>query len=195
MRQMDVSAMDDENFRDVGEYVNFIVENNLIKEGLLLRSGKIDFVEDLKKVGCPKSIINLRKQKDKKIEGVNQYDFPKADEVDVYEWQNKKTRLWTGKILKTINQKSFKLPLLIHCAFGKDRTGVIIASILSILKVPESVILEEYKLSEGKLKEKEMEELVYQLHDYEWSELDVDPSDFEQMFLESPPPIRTSLLG
>nr|OEJ77581.1 hypothetical protein A5482_15405 [Cyanobacterium sp. IPPAS B-1200] len=84
---------------------------------------------------------------------------------------------------------------MIHCAFGKDRTGVIIASILSILKVPESVILEEYKLSEGKLKEKEMEELVYQLHDYEWSELDVDPSDFEQMFLESPPPIRTSLLG
>lgn len=39
------------------------------------------------------------------------------------------------------------LPMLIHCAAGKDRTGIIIALLLSLLGVPESTILADYSLS------------------------------------------------
>lgn len=40
------------------------------------------------------------------------------------------------------------LPVLIHCAHGKDRTGLIIALILSVLGVDDEVIAEDYAKSE-----------------------------------------------
>lgn len=40
------------------------------------------------------------------------------------------------------------LPLLVHCAHGKDRTGVIIALVLGALGVEEGVIVEDYAKSE-----------------------------------------------
>lgn len=36
------------------------------------------------------------------------------------------------------------LPALLHCAAGKDRTGVTVALLLSVLGVPEDVIVEDY---------------------------------------------------
>jgi protein-tyrosine phosphatase len=38
--------------------------------------------------------------------------------------------------------------VLIHCAGGKDRTGIIIALLLSLVGVPRDVIIEDYALSE-----------------------------------------------
>ncbi|RDW84058.1 tyrosine-protein phosphatase [Aspergillus mulundensis] len=40
---------------------------------------------------------------------------------------------------------------LIHCAMGKDRTGVVFAVLLSLAGVPEDVIAEEYSRSESAL--------------------------------------------
>ncbi len=40
------------------------------------------------------------------------------------------------------------LPLLFHCAAGKDRTGILAAIVLGILGVPDSVIVEDYALTE-----------------------------------------------
>ena len=42
---------------------------------------------------------------------------------------------------------SQNLPVLIHCAAGKDRTGIIIALLLALLGVPESTIIADYSLS------------------------------------------------
>jgi protein-tyrosine phosphatase len=39
------------------------------------------------------------------------------------------------------------LPCLIHCAAGKDRTGVVIALLLTLLGVPEATIIADYSLS------------------------------------------------
>lgn len=40
------------------------------------------------------------------------------------------------------------VPVLIHCAHGKDRTGVVIALILGCLEVEDEVIVTDYSLSE-----------------------------------------------
>lgn len=40
------------------------------------------------------------------------------------------------------------VPVLIHCAHGKDRTGVIVALILGCLEVDDDIIAEDYAKSE-----------------------------------------------
>lgn len=39
------------------------------------------------------------------------------------------------------------LPMVIHCAIGKDRTGISIALLLAALGVPDDVIVADYSLS------------------------------------------------
>ena len=43
------------------------------------------------------------------------------------------------------------LPALVHCAAGKDRTGIVIALVLAVLGVPDEVIAADYALSSGYL--------------------------------------------
>ena len=42
-------------------------------------------------------------------------------------------------------------PVFVHCTSGKDRTGVVIAALLWVLQVAESIIVEEYLLSDGEI--------------------------------------------
>jgi len=39
------------------------------------------------------------------------------------------------------------VPLLVHCAAGKDRTGIAIALLLAVLDVPHETIVEDYLLT------------------------------------------------
>jgi protein-tyrosine phosphatase len=39
------------------------------------------------------------------------------------------------------------VPVLVHCAAGKDRTGIAIALLLTVLDVPHEIILEDYLLT------------------------------------------------
>lgn len=39
------------------------------------------------------------------------------------------------------------LPALIHCVHGKDRTGLVIATILEVLGVPKDIIMQDYLLT------------------------------------------------
>ena len=50
-------------------------------------------------------------------------------------------------ILQLLTQKE-NFPVLIHCAHGKDRTGVLIAVILSCLEVDEDIIINDFTESE-----------------------------------------------
>jgi protein-tyrosine phosphatase len=49
----------------------------------------------------------------------------------------------------TLGQLAYpeNLPCLIHCAAGKDRTGIVVALLLALLGVPEATILADYSLS------------------------------------------------
>jgi len=51
-----------------------------------------------------------------------------------------------GQIMQHIANQD-ELPLLIHCAAGKDRTGVAVALLLSLLGVPDDIIIADYTLS------------------------------------------------
>ena len=55
----------------------------------------------------------------------------------------------TAVIASTLGQLAnpHNLPCLIHCAAGKDRTGIIIALLLALLGVPDTTILADYSLS------------------------------------------------
>ncbi|CAH1760644.1 11675_t:CDS:2 [Entrophospora sp. SA101] len=47
------------------------------------------------------------------------------------------------EILEALTDKS-NLPVLIHCKHGKDRTGIVIAIILSLLGIPDELIIKDY---------------------------------------------------
>lgn len=49
------------------------------------------------------------------------------------------------RVLETIVTQP--TPIVIHCAVGKDRTGIIIALLLAIANVPITTIAEDYRLS------------------------------------------------
>lgn len=57
------------------------------------------------------------------------------------------------------------LPLLFHCVAGKDRTGIVSAFLLGILDVNESVIIEDYLLT-NKLRKKDMQLKEKQIRDH-----------------------------
>lgn len=52
-----------------------------------------------------------------------------------------------GKILKHIRDKPNE-PLLLHCTAGKDRTGVIVALIMSLAGAGDETIATEYALTD-----------------------------------------------
>ena len=56
-------------------------------------------------------------------------------------------------------------PLLFHCVAGKDRTGIVSAFLLGILNVDESVIIEDYLLT-NKLRGREMEIKEKEIRDH-----------------------------
>ncbi|CAG8672938.1 4256_t:CDS:2 [Cetraspora pellucida] len=51
------------------------------------------------------------------------------------------------KVLELMTDEA-NLPILIHCKHGKDRTGVIVALVLSICGVEEETIVHEYSVSQ-----------------------------------------------
>ena len=57
------------------------------------------------------------------------------------------TKPAVADILRLIIDKS-NVPVLIHCAHGKDRTGLIVAVVLGCLEVDDETIVEDYSQSE-----------------------------------------------
>ena len=66
--------------------------------------------------------------------------------VDMLEY----TKPAVADILRVIIEED-NVPVLIHCAHGKDRTGVIIGVILGCLEVDDDIIAEDYAKSEVRL--------------------------------------------
>jgi len=97
----------------------------------------------------PFPIINdngdlLSKMKSKVINGEISEQQSNEMMLDLYKTSVTDNTLLKELIHKIINSDE---PILYHCSAGKDRTGVVTALLLSILKVDRETIIEEYMLS------------------------------------------------
>lgn len=81
--------------------------------------------------------------------GVKYLHFPIANNVEQYDISCNKVRRWLNEIIKSFENGEIVFPVLIHCFKGKDRTGVVIAALLKIIGVPNSIIVNEFMLSNG----------------------------------------------
>lgn len=64
-------------------------------------------------------------------------------------------------------------PLVVHCAGGKDRTGMVIALVLDILGVDHETIVEDYALTElnlARIPEEHLAALARQMGEHGWPE-------------------------
>lgn len=140
------------NLRDVGEFINLICGEKVLKENQLLRGGSIDYVNTLDEIGNTKSIINLRNSQDPEIFTLDYFHFPMSNKIEKYDTSQKEVRIWLNQIIKTFEDPKLEFPVLVHCLSGKDRTGIVICVILLIIGIEKKIIIEEYLLSEGEVK-------------------------------------------
>ena len=139
------------NFRDVGETINILVDREVMNGRTLLRGGSIDSIDDLGQIHSPRTIINLRKGGNRDYESATTHHCPAPDSVDVYNVEAGRNRKWIISVLKILAGKSVRPPFYVHCAAGKDRTGVIVAAILSAVGIEKEIITQDYDLSAGEL--------------------------------------------
>jgi protein-tyrosine phosphatase len=138
------------NFRDVGEWVELIAGRAYVPRGRLLRGGKLDLVRDAGEIGHPRTIINLRMGADHETFGAAYRQVAISNEHEKYDTTDREVRRWLNAALATVADAP-DVPILVHCAAGKDRTGVMVAVLLLVVGVPRTFIIEEYMLSDGEI--------------------------------------------
>ncbi|ULH15265.1 tyrosine-protein phosphatase [Deinococcus sp. KNUC1210] len=137
------------NFRDVGEYLSLLTDASPLPAGRLLRGGKLDFVETPADIGRPGTILNLRRGPERQTFGAQVLHLPAPNDLENYDTTNRRVRRWLNEVISVFEQGTLTFPVLVHCTSGKDRTGVVVAALLSILGTEPRWIVEEYLLSEG----------------------------------------------
>ncbi|GGR08512.1 tyrosine-protein phosphatase [Deinococcus ruber] len=140
------------NFRDVGEYLSLLTDASPLPAGRLLRGGKLDFVDTPANIGQPRTILNLRRGPDRQTFGAQVFHLPAPNDLENYDTTNPRVRRWLNEVISVFENSTLAFPVLIHCTSGKDRTGVVVAALLSILGIDKRWIIEEYLLSEGEVR-------------------------------------------
>jgi protein-tyrosine phosphatase len=139
------------NLRDVGTCLNSLAGAFAMPERRLLRGGTIDNAAVAEDVGTPGTIINLRPRDDAPETrfGVDYWHFPIANRVEKYATDRPDVRAWLREILLCLEADVRRFPVLIHCASGRDRTGIVIGALLVAIGIERELIIAEYMLSDG----------------------------------------------
>lgn len=150
------------NFRDVGECLNLLAGDVLLPPGRLLRGGKLEIVRAAAEIGSPGTIVNLRNGPDPadKRFGAEYRHFPTSNDLDKYRTAESSVRRWLTSVVAFTAAEAARVPILFHCTSGKDRTGVVVAALLSILGIPRALIVEEYLWSRGEVRRSWIEEAL-----------------------------------
>ncbi len=138
------------NFRDVGLALSSL-GSSLLEPELLYRGGRLTNVTQRSDLLNIPTILNLRPQKNPRSFPATWLRAPAANTLEVYDTTSRATRAWINKALGAIATPGVDLPIYIHCTSGKDRTGVVVAALLRVLGVSQSLICQEYLLSEGEV--------------------------------------------
>ena len=67
--------------------------------------------------------------------------------TDVYQAMIERSREQIGDVLGVVGNHIGSGPVLVHCAFGKDRTGIIVALVQAAICVPAESIADDYHRS------------------------------------------------
>jgi protein-tyrosine phosphatase len=67
--------------------------------------------------------------------------------ADVYEEMIERSRDQIGEVLGVVGTHIGSGPVLVHCAFGKDRTGIVVALVQAVIGVPAGSIADDYHRS------------------------------------------------
>lgn len=141
------------NFRDVGESLELIADRVIFPIGRLYRGGKIDFVSDFEQIKAPATILNLRRGEDPETFPATYAHISASNDLEKYDTTNRDVRRWLNEVMTLFADPDTQLPVLVHCTFGKDRTGVVVAAVLLIMGIECDLIVEEYLMSEGETRE------------------------------------------
>lgn len=141
------------NFRDVGECVNLLAERHILPVGRILRGGKLEFVVTAAQICNPGTIINLRKSPDleEKRFGADYWQFAISNDHEKYDTTDPVVRRWLNDVFTCLVREVSRFPVLFHCTSGKDRTGVVVAALLTALGLDRELVVQEYLWSEGEV--------------------------------------------
>jgi len=149
------------NLRDVGKEVNRIAKSDLLREGVLFRSGELALVRSLDEIGSPRTIINLETARDPEWnQGEVHFHFPIPDSTEVYDTSSCQTKEWLLSVVELTANEEHVPPILLHCTAGKDRTGAVVGAILAGIGISTETVLAEYELSTGPLYPEKISKLI-----------------------------------
>ncbi len=135
------------NFRDVGEWMTVLAGRELLPARRLLRGGKLDAVRSPAEIGDPGTIVNLRVGPDRASFGAESRHVAIPNAIEKYDTGRGDVRRWLAAVVQTVADAP-RLPVLLHCTSGKDRTGVAVATLLLALGIPRPLVIDEFLLSD-----------------------------------------------
>jgi len=147
-----------ENFRDIGEALDSLNQQQRSKvqfpKGRIFRGGLIEFCNP-ETIRFPKSVINLKMGPDNlQTElytkyGAKYFQHAVSNELEKYDTSLKEVKQWLNDVFTTLTTLSeVDFPIMFHCRGGKDRTGVVVACLLTVLGFPEDLVIDEFMLSQ-----------------------------------------------
>jgi protein-tyrosine phosphatase len=163
------------NFRDVGGYTT--VDGRHVRSELLFRSGELSKLTpaDVAKVADLHltTVIDLRTREEREhapsvwMQSPEIYESPQDSLAPIMHGvlaeaatgegaRNALIKFYAGMpdMYRVEYAQMFhrlaagRVPMLVHCTAGKDRTGVAMAILLSALGVPRQTVVEDYRLTE-----------------------------------------------